>query len=448
MTPTDTVSLHDQAKRGTDPAEPCLVLALDSARLTEYPWRVSLAGVDEVAIGRGPERSVRRQDRTLVVTIPDVAVSALHARLRRAGAEWIVEDAQSKNGTFVNGEPATRAPFSERDLLELGATFWLLRSGDSDVEPDQWDRHPPGLRTLCEPLARAFDLLSRVANSPVSVLLLGETGTGKEMVARAIHNLSQRSGAFTAINCGGLPETLIASELFGAKKGAFSGADADRAGLVQAAQRGTLFLDEVAELPEASQAVLLRVLQERELLPLGGTKPVPVDIRVVAATHDDLEQRVASRRFRKDLYARLRGFALTLPPLRERREDIGLLIAELLPRVAGARASQIVLQRQAARSLLTYDWPLNVRELEHTLATAVVVTDGNEIALEHLPDEIRAASSGTEQLQEARARERFASLARDHVGNVSAMARALGTSRSHVRRLAQRYHVDLSAARD
>ena len=159
-------------------------------------------------------------------------------------------------------------------------------------------------------------------------------------------------------------------------------------------------------------------------------------------------ERVAARRFRKDLYARLRGFSLTLPPLRERLEDIGLLVADLLPRVAGARAAEIGLSRALARGLLVYDWPLNVRELEHMLAAAVAIADRNEIGFGHLPDELRAAMSSTGSLPAMRDRERFVSLVHEHGGNVSAVARALGTSRSQVRRLAERYHIEMQTVRD
>ena len=441
-----TVSLHDEGESKSRDVADCLVFALDCARLHAHPWRVSLAGVREVVIGRGEAREVQRLDDTAVVSIPDTSVSSVHARLRRAAGEWVVEDARSKNGTLVNGVPIERTPLTTRDLLEIGTSFCLLRRGAGDVMAEELERRPPGTRTLSDPLVRSFDLLTRVAPSPVPVLLLGETGTGKEMVARAVHELSQRAGRFTAVNCGALPDTLAASELFGARKGAFSGADADRAGLVQEADRGTLFLDEIAELPAASQAVLLRVLQEHELLPLGATRPIRVDIRVIAATNESLAERVVAGRFRKDLYARLRGFAITLPPLRERLEDIGLLIADLLPRVAAAR-SDAALSRRVARGLLGYDWPLNIRELEHMLASALVLAAGREIAPAHLPEEIRAAVNGDPSLSVQRERERLVRLIHEHGGNVSAMARALGTSRSHIRRLARRYEIELGDLR-
>ena len=444
MPASKTVSLHDESAGGPRQPSDCLVFAFDCARPHDHPWRVALEGMDEVVIGRG-RRSVRRLERTAVVSLPDASVSSVHARLRRTGGEWTVEDARSKNGTLVNGRLAARASLGARDLVEIGTTFCLLRRGDGDVESGDLAKRPPGTRTLSEPLARSFDLLARVAASPVPVLVSGETGTGKEMVARAIHRLSQRSGAFVAVNCGGLPETLVASELFGARKGAFSGADADRTGLVQEAHRGTLFLDEIAELPEPSQAVLLRVLQERELIPLGATRAIPVDLRVVAATNQDMSQSVAARRFRKDLYARLRGFSLTLPPLRERREDIGLLVADLLPRMTRERT--VTFSRGAARALFLYDWPLNVRELEHTLAAALAITGGSEIAPAHLPEELRVAIDDTGSLAVQRERERFVRLAHEHAGNVSAIARALGTSRTHVRRLARRCSVQLAALR-
>jgi DNA-binding NtrC family response regulator len=262
-------------------------------------------------------------------------------------------------------------------------------------------------------------------------------------MARRIHELGGRGGRFVAVNCAAIPETLAASELFGARRGAFTGAHADRAGLIAAADGGTLFLDEIGELSPATQAMLLRALQEKEITPLGATQPVAVDLRLVAATHEDLEAQVAARRFRKDLYARLRGARVVLPPLRERRGDLGLLVAEILERAArpGLR-----FQRAAAAALLAHDWPLNIRELEHALGAALAVAPGDEIQLAHLPPEI-AARPAARPPREETTRERFAELVAAHAGNVSAVAEALGTSRSQVRRLAQRFDVDLARLR-
>jgi DNA-binding NtrC family response regulator len=196
------------------------------------------------------------------------------------------------------------------------------------------------------------------------------------------------------VNCGAIVRTLIESELFGTRKGAFSGATEERTGLVRSADGGTLFLDEIAELPEPSQVALLRVLQERAVMPVGGTRAVPIDLRVVAATHQDLAARVANGQFRADLHARLAGHVTRLPRLRDRVEDIGLLVAELLPRLAGERAGRITFARAAGRALLTYDWPYNVRELEQALNTALAITPDNEIGLAHLPERVRESQSG------------------------------------------------------
>ena len=256
---------------------------------------------------------------------------------------------------------------------------------------------------------------------------------------------SGRSGPFLAVNCGAIPETLIESELFGARKGAFSDAHADRAGTIVAADKGTLLLDEVAELPETSQAALLRVLQDGEVVAVGATRPTKVDVRVVAATHQNLVDRVASGRFRNDLYARLRGHVVTMPPLRSRREDLGLILADLLPRAAGARAPGIVFQRAAARALLSYHWPHNIREVEHVLTRAAAILDGNEIRLSHLPEELaapRGARRGDESVEP-----RIVLLLREHDGNLSAVARVMGTSRSQIQRLVQRFGIDTAAYR-
>ena len=230
--------------------------------------------------------------------------------------------------------------------------------------------------------------LVRVAMAKLPVLLLGESGAGKEVLARTVHDISARTGPFVAINCGALAPTLVESQLFGHVKGAFSGALKDEPGLVRASSGGTLFLDEIGELPAAAQATLLRVLQEKEVLPLGATKPVPVDLRVVAATLKPIEQ---SPTFRPDLYARVAAYVHRLVPLRERRADLGLLIADLLPRLSAERAPKLRFAPDLATALVSHSWPLNVRELEHLLSVAIVTSTEDLLRIEHVGDALRSA---------------------------------------------------------
>jgi len=281
-----------------------------------------------------------------------------------------------------------------------------------------------------------------VAKAPIPLLLTGETGSGKEVLARGVHLLSGRGGAFVAVNCGGLPENLIESELFGYRKGAFSGANEDRPGLIRSAEGGTLFLDEVGDLAPSSQAALLRVLQEREVLPLGATQAVPLDFRLVAATNRDLRTLVERGAFRADLLARLSGYAAHLPPLRDRREDLGLIIGELLVREAGSARDRIVFDRRVVRYLLSYRWPFNVRELENCLKAALAVATDGRIRLEHLPKTMTSnapAIGGLEQRPEDARRAELARLLEVHGGNVSAVARTMGKARAQVQRWIKKY---------
>jgi sigma-54 dependent transcriptional regulator, acetoin dehydrogenase operon transcriptional activator AcoR len=283
-----------------------------------------------------------------------------------------------------------------------------------------------------------------------------ESGTGKELIARAIHALSKRSGAFVAINCGAIPQSLVETELFGYRKGAFSGASEDRLGMIRAADGGTLFLDEIGDLPPASQAAFLRVLQEREVLPIGATKPVSVDVRLVAATHRPLEELVSKGTFRADLLARISGYTVRLPPLRERREDLGMLIAALLARLAGKNADKVTFSPAAARALFKHHWPLNIRELEKCLETSVVLARGGPILPEHLPDGVRSAlqqrtaSADPAPEEEPRVlsdedrarKDELALLLEQHNGNVSAVARAMGKARTQIQRWIRRYGIE------
>jgi len=241
-----------------------------------------------------------------------------------------------------------------------------------------------------------FDLIQTVAPQTSRVLITGESGTGKELVARAIHENSMRAQApFITINCGAFPETLLESELFGYMKGAFTGANENRQGLFQAAHGGTLFMDEIGNMPLPMQVKLYRVLQEGKVRPIGSTEESDVDVRIIAATNKDFEKEIAEGRFREDLYYRLSVIPIQLPPLRERREDIPLLARHFLESFRKTMEKRIEgISPEAMRRLESYDWPGNVRELENTMERAVALETSPEITLRVLPDRIAGYSGG------------------------------------------------------
>jgi transcriptional regulator with PAS, ATPase and Fis domain len=243
-------------------------------------------------------------------------------------------------------------------------------------------------------LRRARQQLAAVAPTDTTVLVLGESGTGKELIARAIHNQSPRvTEMFQAVNCAAINENLLESELFGHEKGSFTGAHAEKKGLFEVADRGTLFLDEIAELDIAMQAKLLRALQEREIRRVGGTRPIKIDVRVVAATNRDLRAMVADGRFRDDLYYRINVLSVDVPPLRERRDDIPVLINYFLKKHT-RNTSRLVrgLTPETRKMMLDYSWPGNVRQLESAIERAILLCEGDLITVEDLPLEVRQES--------------------------------------------------------
>ncbi len=296
-------------------------------------------------------------------------------------------------------------------------------------------------------MARVFQLVARVAPTDLTVLILGESGTGKELVAKAVHRNSPRAEKpFVAINCATLSETLLESELFGHEKGSFTGAVGRKIGQFELAHEGTLFLDELGEIPLLLQARLLRALEAREIQRVGGTRPIPIDVRVVAATNRDLAAAIREGTFREDLYHRLNVFSLTLPPLRERREDIPLLAHHFAARSAG-RLKRLLngFTPEARAALLAYDWPGNVRELQNAVERAVVLATDDLLHLEDLPEAVaeRAAASrpaGTpagayhEAVFQAKRRILLDAL-REAGGNHSLAAERLGLNRTYLHRL-------------
>ncbi len=237
-------------------------------------------------------------------------------------------------------------------------------------------------------MAKLIALLERVAPSQANVLITGESGTGKELVAKALHlNSDRKAHPFVPINCGAIPENLLESELFGHEKGAFTGADKRKEGLFESADHGTLFLDEIGELPMGMQVKLLRVLQEREFRRVGGTSNISLNIRLVAATNQDLSEMIKQGSFREDLFYRLNVVSIELPPLRARQDDIPLLINSFYQRLTGNK--EYAIQKQALEILLNYDWPGNVRELENLVERCVILGETNELTIDCLPDQLK-----------------------------------------------------------
>jgi two-component system, NtrC family, response regulator PilR len=243
-------------------------------------------------------------------------------------------------------------------------------------------------------MGKVYAMVEKVARTDSTILIRGESGTGKELVARALHDYSRRKDApFLGVNCAALPATLLESELFGYVKGAFTGANKVKKGLFEAAEGGTLLLDEVGSIPIDMQLKLLRVLEEREIRPVGATKAIPVNVRIVAATNEPLEKRIASGQFREDLYYRLSVIPIELPPLRERISDVPLLTRFFLSRMNEKENRQIEIENSALQALAAHEWPGNVRELENTISRAFALCEGDKITLADLPSQIVDAAN-------------------------------------------------------
>ncbi len=348
------------------------------------------------------------------------------------------------------------------DAIHTGADDFLTKPVEPDVLsarvdallsrrpqlPTSTERPPGGLIGRSPAIRAVLEVIERVAPTDATVLVTGETGTGKELVARAIHEHSDRAtGPFVAVNCASLSEGVLESELFGHRKGAFTGAVRDRVGLFEAASGGTLLLDEIGDVSAGMQHRLLRVLQERELTPVGAVRPVSVDVRVVAATNKDLRAEMEAGRFRDDLYYRLNVVRMELPPLRRRREDIPLLAESFYERVG--RRSHAGCSPLAMRVLQAHPWPGNVRELFAALESAHIQAGDRRIEAQHLPDEIRG-ESGVESDHKRYSNARPADAERSAIeealaqtgGVRSAAAERLGMSRTTLWRKMKEYGIE------
>jgi transcriptional regulator with GAF, ATPase, and Fis domain len=334
----------------------------------------------DLVIGRDP---------TCGVCVPEGAVSRQHARVSFRATRWVVTDLGSRNGTLIDGRFITELALQDQHELRVGdAIFKFVAQGAESFAASAAPAGAPSLAGIVGnyQIRVLLKALHRVAPSEISVVVLGETGTGKELFARELHLASGRKGTFQAVNCAAIPGTLLESELFGYKRGAFSGADRDKIGIIKAADHGTLFLDEIGDMPIEAQAKLLRVLQSREIIPIGATTPEHVDVRIVCATHRNLAALQRDGKFRGDLFARLNEYSVTLPPLRDRKEDIFALVRSMLFRQG---RQNMILSFPFMTGLLHYDWPFNVRELEAAIKRAIAVAESDTLEANHLPDAIK-----------------------------------------------------------
>ncbi len=313
--------------------------------------------------------------------------SAIEA-MKQGAYDYVMKPVKSEEIALTT-QKAVREASLRRELL------WLRRAVEKEYSFSQ-------ILGKSKPMQAVFELIRRITPSPSSVLITGESGTGKELVARAIHFNSPRAqGPFIPVNCAAIPENLLESEMFGHMKGSFTDAKADRRGLFEEAQGGTLFLDEISELPISLQAKLLRVLQEKEIRRVGGTRSIPVDARVIAATNVDLAGEVKAKQFREDLYYRLNVIEVHMPALRERTEDIPLLAMHFVKKYAEPMKKSVTgLTEGALALLMDYSWPGNVRELENVIERGVTLTRGEKIVSEDLPQSVRGDSGDRHMIEE------------------------------------------------
>ena len=386
------------------------------------------------------------------LVLDDPRASGVHLELRRVGDRVHVRDAGSTNGTWIGDHRVVEAEVAAGGEIVVGSTCLRVDIDDAAAPARRSTTHSFGEMVGESPeMLELFATLERIAPKDLTVLIQGETGTGKEEVARALHTRSPRSaGPFVVIDATALPESLAESLLFGHERGAFTGADQRRAGFFEAAQGGTVFLDEVGELPDVVQSKFLRVLERREVTRVGGTTPVKVDVRVVAATHRDLRHRIEIGRFREDLFFRLAQMRLVLPPLRDRPADVAVLCTKILNEIAGT-GRPLALEPSALAQLELLPWPGNVRELRNVLVRAAALCPGPRIGRADIAGEglgfrgmreERAAIdlSGAFAAAKERAVDRFesaylAALMRRCAGNLSLAAREAKLARHHLRDL-------------
>jgi DNA-binding NtrC family response regulator len=435
----DTASL-DAARPARGKARRGVVVVYDGTIGTR--WRAVL--VDRrLEIGRGEQAEV---------LLDDASASRRHALIEPCGDRLELSDAGSAHGVFVNGARigAGARALAAGDVVRVAASLLVVVDDVERHEPVSHELGLGGALVGGRAARQALEFCQRFANSRLSVLVLGATGTGKEVVAGLLHELSQRPGPMVSVNCAALPRELIESQLFGHRRGAFSGATEHHAGYFAEADGGTLFLDEIADLPLPAQAKLLRVLETHELMPLGAARPTRVDVRVLAATSHDVESRMRSGELRSDLYHRLSGVSLWLPSLRERNEELPLIAGYFLtksqPPFEGPRA----LESAALELLLLHSWPGNVRELRQALFAAAVRAAARESKSIGVSD-LELGSSRASVVPAstvAPSIERIVEALRRHAGNVSRAASELGAHRAQIYRALEEHGMRTDDFRD
>ncbi len=428
-----------------------LVVIKGSQRGTEFV----IAG-DVIRIGKAPENDL---------VLADETVSRVHFEIVRDAKGYLVRDLKSTNGTFLDGAEVKEAYLRAGSVISVGATELKFTPFEERIEILPSEKEALGEMVGKSPAMREiFGLVERIAPTDATVLIEGETGTGKDMIARTLHQLSPRGDKpFIVVDCGAVAGTLIESELFGHEKGAFTGATASRQGAFELASGGTVFLDELGELSLDLQPKLLRVLEQRELRRVGGTKTIKVDLRVIAATRKDLRSEVEKGKFREDLFFRLNVVPITAPSLRERREDIPLLIDHMLAKLAPESGSP-QLSDATRGALMAHDWPGNVRELRNVIERALALGTDPGMLVAPLPPELAGKSvqlrdalefeagvsfrESKERWNELFERRYLSWLIKRAEGNISKAARDADMDRKYLHKLLRKYGITAQGGDD
>ena len=429
----------------------------DLLKLDEAPEVVSLRKCQLVVL-EGPDKNKKitlnknltaigkRENNDLVLA--DKTVSRNHLEIEYTSDSFLLKDMGSTNGTYLNGSKVKEAYLAPGDTIKAGNTLLEFVAFDEkiSIEPSAKESFG-GMAGKSRKMRQIFAIIEKIAPTHATVIIEGETGTGKDLVARAIHEHStRRAHPYMVFDCSGVAPNLIESELFGHEKGAFTGAIRSRAGVFEAAKGGTVFLDEIGELTLDLQPKLLRALESREIRRVGANNPTRIDVRVVSATNRNLKKEIEAGRFREDLYYRMSVVKILLPPLRERAEDIPLIIQKLLAEgkfnmtPTGVKVTKV--DDDALKLLMRYPWPGNVRELANVMERAVVLGEGPRIDLADLPARIALVRpplpgerASYREAVDAYRRELIVKALKQAEGNHAAAAKLLGLHRTHLFRL-------------